>query len=325
MKGQHGKASPLYDILTITLNPAVDLATSVGSVVAGPKLYCGPPLIDPGGGGVNVARAICKLGGSATALVAVGGTTGDRLLSLLAAEAVPTRPVPISGETRQSFAVTDEGTGMQYRFSVPGQTLTAQDGDRLIVEIASGASQDGYVVLSGSVAPGLGDAFPARILAAIAPRTDKLVVDTSKAPLARLIAKPANPVHMLRLDQNEAALAAEHATDTVADSLTFAEGLVERGVASIVVIGRGGEGSIMVTQNQRFICRAPEVTVRSKIGAGDAFVGAMTLALSRGDLPDLALRWGVAAASATMGTEGTGLCDPRITHDLLAQCAVEQL
>ena len=65
-------------ILTITTNPAVDLSTAVAKVVAGPKLRCGPPRWDPGGGGINVARAIRKLGGDAVALVAVGGTLGDR-------------------------------------------------------------------------------------------------------------------------------------------------------------------------------------------------------------------------------------------------------
>ena len=315
----------LNEILTITLNPAVDLSTTVERVVAGPKLYCKLPMIDPGGGGVNVARAICKLGGRATALVALGGTTGERLLNLLATEGVPTRPVPVSGETRESFAVTDESDGKQYRFSVPGQTLTAEDGDRLIAEIGDGASKDGYVVLSGGIAPGLGAGFPARILAAIKPHTDRFVVDTAKAALRQMIAKPTSPVLLLRVDQNEAAQAANHAMDTVADSVTFAQTLVERGVARIVVTGRGAEGSIMVTQNQRFFCHAPKVTVRSKIGAGDAFVGAMILALARGDPPDQALRWGVAAASATVETEGTALCDPAVTQALLEKCDVQQI
>ena len=99
------------DILTITLNPAVDLATHVAKVTAGPKLRCATPRFDPGGGGVNVARAVCKMGGSARALVAVGGAMGARLLDLLTAENIPTVPVPVSGETRQSFAVTDDSTG----------------------------------------------------------------------------------------------------------------------------------------------------------------------------------------------------------------------
>ncbi|MBW4706188.1 1-phosphofructokinase family hexose kinase [Roseobacter sp. YSTF-M11] len=312
-------------ILTITLNPAVDLATSVERVIAGPKLYCRAPRIDPGGGGVNVARAICRLGGSATALVAVGGASGDRLLRLLSAEAVPVHPVPVQGETRESLAVTDEHTGEQFRFSLPGQILRSEDADHLLNSIAAKAPPDGYVVLSGGVAPGLGDTFPNRVLKAIAPKTDRLIVDTSKSALARLIAEPSAPVEILRLDHREAEQSAGHALPTVAHCIRFAEELMERGVARSIVTGRGGEGSILVTAGARYLCRTPQVPVVSKIGAGDAFVGALTLSLSRGEDPDVALQWGVAAASATMGTEGTELCDRTVVEALLPLCPVEQV
>lgn len=314
---------PVSKILTITLNPAVDLATSIERVVAGPKLYCATPRVDPGGGGVNVARAIRKLGGNVTALVAVGGAMGERLLQLLAEEDVPVQAVRAGGETRQSFAVTDTTTGEQFRFSVPGETMSGADSDRLLSTIASAAPADGYVVLSGGVTPGLPDDFPQQILAAIAPRTDRLVVDTSKAALSQLITAPSWPVHLLRLDQREAELSAGRRLETVEDSLAHAEELIAHGVAHIVAGGRGAEGSILVAEKQRFFCRAPEVSVRSKIGAGDAFTGALTFALSQDLPPDQALRWGVAAASATVQTEGTALFEADAVRAQLEQCAVQ--
>jgi 6-phosphofructokinase 2 len=312
-------------ILTITLNPAVDLATSVEKVVAGPKLYCTPPRVDPGGGGVNVARAIKQLGGHALALVAVGGSMGDTLLQLLATEGVPAHAVSVTGETRQSFAVTDESNGEQFRFSVPGQVLNMTDSALILSEISEAVTPDGFVVLSGGVAPGLSDDFPHRIQSAIAPKTDKLIVDTSKSPLTRLISAPVAPLHLLRIDRREAEQAAAHPMETINDSLTFAEGLIARGVARMVVTGRGAEGSVMVTESGRFFCHAPQVPVSSKVGAGDALVGSLTLALSRGETPDQALRWGVAAASATVGTEGTALCSLKETEALFEQCAVESV
>jgi len=310
-------------ILTITLNPAVDLATSIERVVAGPKLYCKAPRVDPGGGGVNAARAIRKLGGQVTALVAVGGAMGEQLLQLLAAEDVLALAVHVRGETRQSFAVTDETTGEQFRFSVPGETMNAGDSASLLSAIAQAAPREGYVVLSGGVTPGLDDDFPQQVLEAIAPRTEKLVVDTSKAALAHLLAAPGKPVHVLRLDQREAEQAAGHEMASVADSLAFAQDLIARGVAEIVVGGRGAEGSVLATREQRFFCRAPYVEVQSKIGAGDAFTGALTLALTRGEALDQALRWGVAAASATVGTEGTALFERGQVEALLPQCEVQ--
>ncbi|MCO4847181.1 MAG: 1-phosphofructokinase family hexose kinase [Yoonia sp.] len=310
------------DILTITFNPAVDLATSVENIVAGPKLYCKAPRVDPGGGGVNVARAIHKLGGRATALVAAGGPMGEKLLRLLADEDVPTHPVRVRGETRQSFAVTDLSNGDQFRFTVPGHPLSPAEAAQLVSEIASIAPMNGYVVQSGGIPPGLGDAVLQRILDAIAPRTDKLIIDTSKGPLARFIATPKAPALVLRIDQKEATIAANHPMNTMNDSLNFASSLVARGVARMVVMGRGAEGSVMVTQTARFFCRTGPVPVRSVIGAGDSFVGAMTLALARGETPDQALRWGVSAASATVGTEGTDLCDETQTRAYFAQCRV---
>lgn len=308
------------DILTITLNPAVDVATSVPKVVAGPKLRCDQPRFDPGGGGVNVARTICRLGGVATALIAVGGAMGERLQGLLDAESVPTMPVPVSGETRQSFAVTDNSTGGQYRFSVPGQSMTAQDADALLQAIAAHAPPAGYLVLSGSVTPGLPFEFQSQIIAAV---EAKVVVDTSSAALDRLIAQPTSRVHLLRLDHNEAEEAAGRLLANVADTVDFAAELIARGVAEVVVTGRGAEGSVLVSQDQRFICRPPVLQERSRIGAGDALMGAMTLALARDAGADEALQWGVAAAGATVETEGTALCEAGRVEALRKECQIE--
>lgn len=313
------------DILTITLNPAVDLATSVERVVAGPKLYCKTPRIDPGGGGINVARAIRKLNGSARALVAVGGASGQRLLDLLTAEAVPVHPVQVGGETRESFAVTDESDGAQYRFSLPGDTLGPETADLLIAEITSEAPRDGYVVLSGGVAPGLGDDYPERIRAALSSTTDGLIVDTSKTALERLINDPAAPLFLLRLDKREAEQAAGHAIAGLREAADFAARMIDRGVARNISIGGAAAGSILVTESNRYLCRAPEVPVVSKIGAGDAFVGALTLSLARGSQFDTALQWAVAAATATMSTPGTGLCALQDVEAFLPLCDVQAL
>jgi 6-phosphofructokinase 2 len=310
------------DILTVTLNPAVDVSTTVPQLVAGPKLRCDPPRFDPGGGGVNVARAVCKLGGAATALVAVGGAMGGRLLALLDAEGVPAQPVPVAGETRESFAVTDASSHDQYRFSVPGDVLTPQDADRLLAEITAHAPPQGYLVISGSVAPGLPDDFLRPIIAQVAA---KVIVDTSSRALDQLIAHPQTPLHLLRIDQSEAEHAADHPMRTLADSVTFAADLVARGVAKTVITGRGAEGSVLVSKDHRFLCRAPKVTVRSKIGAGDTFVGAATLALARAEPPEQVLKSGVAAASATVSTQGTALCERRGYRDCLARTHAERL
>ncbi|MDX8354955.1 1-phosphofructokinase family hexose kinase [Cognatiyoonia sp. IB215182] len=313
------------DILTITLNPAVDLATHVAAVEAGPKLRCTTPRMDPGGGGVNVARAICKLGGSATALIACGGAMGDQLLNLLAAEDVPTLPVRVSGETRQSFAVTDDRDGAQYRFSVPGHPLTPTDAKLLATTIAEAAPQNGFVVISGSMAPGLPDDFLAQIVAAAAGSGAQVIIDTYGPPLTRLMAEPPEALALLRLDQREAAEAAGYPMTTVADNERFAADLVNRGVTRMVVTGRGAEGSVLVSADQRLFCRPPTVAIQSAIGAGDAFLGAMVLSLARREAPETALQWGTATASATVSTEGTALCDLQAATERFDKCQMQVL
>jgi 6-phosphofructokinase 2 len=72
-------------ILTVTLNPALDLETRTAALVPGHKLRCAPPRVDPGGGGINVARAIHVLGGEARAAVAVGGPVGAGLVDRMTA------------------------------------------------------------------------------------------------------------------------------------------------------------------------------------------------------------------------------------------------
>lgn len=309
-------------ILTITLNPALDLSTSVEHVIPGPKLRCKPPRVDPGGGGVNAARTILRLGGDVTALIASGGATGEQLIALLVAEAVPVLPVHVNAATRQGFAVTEEATGAQYRFNVPGQNLGMEDADHLLAQMRSAIPNEGIVVLSGSMAPGLPDYYLEQIHHHTMTHGARLIVDTSGPALTRLVGQPVHPVDVLRIDQKEAAEAARRPMASVEDSFAFAAELIDRGVARCVVTGRGREGSVMVTQDARYFCQGPDVTVRSKIGAGDAFVGALAFSLSRKNAMSEALQWGVAAATATVKTEGTALCELSDVKALLPACVV---
>lgn len=311
-------------ILTITTNPAVDLSTAVAKVVAGPKLRCGPPRWDPGGGGINVARAIRKLGGDAVALVAVGGTLGDRLLALLAAEGVANLPVRVAAETRISFAVTDEGSRDQYRFGVPGESLTPDEATALLDAVARAAPKTPFAVFSGSVAPGLPSDFVAQVQNVLQQHQTRLIVDTSTAALSGLLAHPVG-LHVLRLDQAEAEAAAGHPLGSIDACRRFAASLVERNVAEIVVLGRGADGSVLASRDRQLHAWGPHVEERSKIGAGDTFVGAFTLGLARGEPLDSALKRGVAGASATVSTEGTALCTRADADAIFAQCKCADL
>lgn len=297
-------------ILTLTPNPALDISTDTPKVEPGPKLRCGLPRIDPGGGGINVARAIVHLGGSATALVATGGPTGVALVARLKQENVPVLPFPAPGETRQSLAVTETSTGQQYRFVLPGPDWTERDTAALIAAAARACAPAGVVVLSGSLPPGMNADVPSRLTAALAGLGCRLFVDTSGPALEEVVATRgtgARPA-VLRMDGEEAAETAGRPLSDLADTAALARSLVAEGAARMVILARGAEGSVLATDDGAWHAAPPLVQEVSRVGAGDSFVGGFTLALARGEPPEEALRLGVAAAAAAVTTEATDLC-----------------
>ncbi|MCO8145045.1 hexose kinase [Rhodovulum tesquicola] len=310
------------EILTVTLNPTVDLSTSVDHVAPGEKLRCAPPVTDPGGGGINVARAIRLLGGESRALVALGGHNGDKLRCLLEGEGIRLIPLQAPGETRLSLAVMEEATGRQFRFVLPGPEWNAAGLKAVLAAITTAVPEGGHVVLSGSVPDGLPDDIAGCIGAKLAARDARLIVDTSGPALARLAEGAAVPPYLLRMDQGEARVLSGLTLDSPAESAEFAAGLVARGVASVVVVGHGADGSVLAAEGVRLHAVTPPVPVRSKVGAGDSFLGAFALSLSRDEDLATALRLGVAAASAAVMTDATGLCTREDTEALFARCTV---
>lgn len=314
-------------ILTITLNPALDFATTTPRVAPGPKLRCNAPRADPGGGGVNVARAILQLDGAATAFVAQGGATGARHAQLLQAEGVALTQFRVEGETRQSLTVTEDESGDQYRFVMPGPDWSDAQTRGAIERITAEMRRCAVAVFSGSVPPGAPTTLPAQLASIAGQNGAALLIDTSGAALRSLIAAP-HPEHAptaLRMDAAEAAEMADRPLPQAQDSAGFAAELVERGVAGCVIIARGADGSVMATPEARLHCRPPAVEVVSRVGAGDSFTGAFALALAKGrEMPDC-LRAGTAAAAAAVMTEATALCRREDVERLIPQCTITAL
>ncbi len=312
-------------ILTLTLNPSVDLSTSVSQITAGPKLRCDMPEIEPGGGGINVARAIRILGGDATALVAVGGSNGARLISLLTQEGVPHRSFAAPGETRESFAVTDASTAKQLRFVLPGPNWSEEDVDRFVMEVVKAEPIGGYVVLSGSQPPGVPPNFSALLSGALAGHDIRLVIDTSGAPLRHLVEDKTVTSHILRMDHAEAEELAGTTLSNTGETAEFAKKLIGDGAAEIVILARGSDGNVLVSAKTALHCTSADVPVVSPVGAGDSFVGALVLALSEGADDAEALQRGGMAASSAVSTEGTQLCRKADMTRLLSQCVVTEI
>lgn len=318
----------MTDLLTITLNPTLDLSAATGQVIPGPKLRLDEPVAEPGGGGINVARAALAMGGQARAVAALGGATGVRIRHLIEAAGVPLAQFRLPEESRESLAVTERSTGLQYRFVMPGPRWTQAMVDELLSRLGDDVRRMGpgaVVVLSGSQPPGVGPDFPqalaGRILRA------RLIVDTSGEALHRLVTAPlttAKP-HVLRLDHDESQDLAGTVLADPRASLDYAQGLVRAGVADCVVLARGAEGSVLATLGERLHCTPPVVPVVSRVGAGDSFVAGFALALARGQSMAEALALGTAAAAAAVTTPGTELCRGEDVTRLVGRCTVAAL
>lgn len=305
-------------ILTLTLNPALDMATEVPEIVAGQKLRCSDPLLDPGGGGLNVSRAIRALGGDSLALVALGGLTGDRLAGLIRAEGVMFLSLLGPGETRQSLTVNEAATGKQFRFMLPGPVWTETERARVFTLLRATARPGGYSVISGSQPPGVPADFPGQLAASM---TDsRVVLDTSGSALNEAVRSPIPRLAVLRMDSEEGEGLAGRALHTRTDTADFAQSLVRAGVAERVIVARGADGNVMAEAHRRIFAPAAKVTVKSTVGAGDSFVAALVLALARGQSSDIALARGSAAAAAAVMTDATQLCTLEDVERLLPQC-----
>ena len=309
-------------IITITLNPALDLATHVDCVEAGPKLRCGEPRQDPGGGGINVSRVIAELGGTSTAMVALGGATGSTLERMLRADLADVSVLEIPGETRQSLSVTEAGTNKQYRFVMPGPRWSEAMIDAAMGRIRDLSAPGALVVLSGSLPPDVPDDFPARLCRCL--KDCDVVLDLSGEALSRF-SSSAQDAFLLRMDMGEGAMLNGAPLETASDTADFAARLVAAKAARTVVIARGAEGSVLADASGAWTVKAADVPVNSKVGAGDSFVGAMVFGLAEGRPMLDAFQLGAAAASATVTTTATELCHKETIHQLLPQCAVSRL
>jgi 6-phosphofructokinase 2 len=290
-------------IVTLTLNPALDVSTSVESVASEIKLRCTTPEYDPGGGGINVSRAIKKLGGDSLAIFTAGGGNGTMLTELVEREAIQCEPVPISGLTRQSFTAFERTTTLQYRFNLPGPELSAAELDRCTQAIL--AQHADYVVASGSLPPGVPDDFYATLTQAAEAQGSRVIIDTSGKALEAMLRGGA---FLLKPNIGELeTLSGKKFTgeDQLKDT---AQALIAQGMAEVLVISLGAGGAALVTRDLFVSLRPPVVPVQSKVGAGDSMVGGLTLALAQErDLVD-AVRYGVASGTAAVMTSGTDLC-----------------
>jgi 6-phosphofructokinase 2 len=292
-------------IVTLTFSPCIDKTTSVSDLIPEKKLRCSEPVFDPGGGGINVARAVRKLGGEALAIYPSGGCTGQLFDKLLADENVPCKIIPSQNETRENFIVVESTTGNQYRFGTPGTFLSQpewQACDDAVNEIEDDVQ---FIVVSGSLPPGVPVSVFDELAHIARGKKARFIVDTSGDALQHAIAAG---VFLVKPNLNElGALTGEPVggTDQIASA---ARKLIASCSCEVVVVSMGSAGAMVVTRDIAEKIPTPKIEVKSTVGAGDSMVAGIVLSLTRNmDLLD-AVQYGVACGSSATMNPGTELC-----------------
>ena len=299
-------------IVTLTMNPALDITTDADAVRPTDKVRCTGVRYDPGGGGVNVAQVAHNLGESVAAVFPAGGPTGEGYADLLRSRGVPFHRVKIAGSTRESFTINEISTGRQYRFVLPGPLLAFEEQQRCLVELRDLATSAKFVVASGSLPPGAPNNFYQQVALVCRDLGARLILDTSGGGLKHIT----SGVYLLKASVRELRECVGRELITESEQLAAAHEIIDSGRAQVVVVSLGSEGALLVTstEDQRF--SAIPVRGVSGVGAGDAMVAGITVGLAREWPLSTSVRFGIAAGAAMTLTPGTEPCTRADTERL---------
>lgn len=291
-------------IVTLTMNPALDITTDTERVAPTDKMRCGAARYDPGGGGIYVARIAHVLGASVAAVFPAGGPAGDLVTRLVADAHVPAHRIPITGSTRESFTVNEHTTSRQYRFVLPGPRLTVAEQSRCLDELCTVMGSAPFAVASGSLPPDVPPGFYQRVADVCRERGTAFILDTSGGGLTHVT----SGVFLLKASVRELRDYGEADLPTESERIAAAREIIQHGRSEVVVVSCGADGALLVTaqSGQRFAT----VPVRSGsgVGAGDAMVAAIVVGLSGGWPLQKSVRLGTAACAAMLLTPGTATC-----------------
>ncbi|MFC0408047.1 1-phosphofructokinase family hexose kinase [Roseomonas elaeocarpi] len=287
-------------IVTLTLNPAVDLACEAEVIRPTHKIRTTGERHDPGGGGINVSRVVAGFGGETEAIVLAGGPTGQLLEALLDEGGIPRTSIPIAGMTRISQTVLERSTGREYRFVPEGPGLAEAEWRQVLARLET--VEGDWIVASGSLPSGVPQDFYAQTARIARRRGQRFALDTSGAALKAALD---GDVTLIKPSLSELQSLVGRELPDPADQDRALLQLVRDGAAEIIALTLGADGAVLATNSGVLRLPALKVEVRGAVGAGDSFLAAMVLALANGRSVEDAFAWGIAAGAAAVSRSGT--------------------
>lgn len=298
-------------LLTLTLNPALDLATTTDHVAPVHKMRCGPVLRFAGGGGINVARVLHRLGSDVQAWALAGGAAGQQIRQLLAAEGLPVHLQGIAGESRENLAVVESSTGQEFRFVLPGPTIQEHEWQTCFQQLTALQPEPHWVIASGSLPPGVPDHFYAQLATFAHHHSWHLALDSSGKALQAALGVG---VDLVKPSLRELRDLTGMPLQTQSEWCAAALAMVHSGQAGTVALSLGEQGAVLATAQGAWYAQAiPVPADTGTTGAGDCFLAGLIWSLHQGHAEPDALRWGIAAGTAALLAPGTSLAQP---HDM---------
>jgi len=304
-------------IVTVTPNPSIDRTVTLpGELVRGAVHRVSSVSSEPGGKGVNVARALTLADVDVVAVLPAG--EHDPILAELRAIRVKFHAVPVTGAVRTNLAIT-ENDGTTTKINEPGATIAAADIEGFARAVIDRAQLARWVVLSGSIPPGMSQRWYSDMVAALKPMGCKVAVDTSDGPLAALAAglEHAAPA-LIKPNAEElaglAGVSAESLESAVARGdaepvVTAARHLIDRGVGAVLAT-LGAAGAVLVNADGAWLATPPPISPRSTVGAGDSSLAGYVRADVAGATASQRLQMAVAYGSGAAALPGSALPSP---------------
>ena len=294
----------MFNIVTITFSPCIDKSTSITSLIPEKKLVCAAPKLEPGGGGINIARAIKKLGGEAIAIFPSGGYTGRFFNHLMEKENIPVVIIETLNETRENIIVLNREVNCQYRFGMPGTPLNKKEWNQVLQALVE-LKDVSFVIASGSLPPGVPLDIYAQIGKIAKTKNAKFIVDTCSDALKFAVEEGA---YLLKPNLGELASLAGKESITLDEAKEIAANIIKEGKSEVLVVSMGAAGALLVTKDFSEIIISPPVLKESTVGAGDSMVAGIVYYLSLGKGILEAVEYGVACGTAATMHPGTELC-----------------
>ena len=307
-------------ILTLTINPAIDRNLTADRLAFEDRAYITSKRDSPGGRGINASCVIHSFGGKTVAVVTSGGEAGTRFEAMLNCCGFPIVVVPIASEIRTNLTISDRH-GLTIKLNETGPQVTPDEVERIEAAVIAYLKGASWLMMCGSVPPGMPSDFYAKLIGIAREKGVKTLLDTDGDSLREGI--KARPT-VVAPNQPEAERLLSTALIT-RNQFADATARVRSMGAESVVLSLGARGALADSGSEVVEVVPPRVDVVCPIGAGDALAAAFVLSMrQKGDFAD-AVRWGVAAGTASARLPGVAFASRAQTEDVYRQVEMRRL